>query len=112
MKPSKEFFEWLHDDEAFAKIIAEKAKEKIDGREKDYKAILIPLAAEYGYDVTGGELDKLAEKASDDISDEELGKIAGGTTPAIAVTATLTLLSIGYSVLATNSKVSQNSRIA
>ena len=81
MNTSKEFFERLQNDEAFAKEIGEKAKEKIDAGEKDYKALWIPLAAEYGYELTEEELDERFEAASAELSDEELGKVAGGTTP-------------------------------
>ena len=94
MKTSKEFFERLKADEEFTKELARKVKERIDAGEKDYKALWIPLAAEYGYELTAEELDELNDKAAAEISEEELGKIAGGTTPVtfsafISLTATL-----------------------
>ena len=78
---SKEFFERLQNDEEFAKEIGMKAKEKIDAGETDYKALWIPLGAEYGYELIAEELDGLNEKASESLSDEELGKVSAGCTP-------------------------------
>ena len=58
-----------------------KVKEKIDAGETDYKALWIPLGAEYGYELTAEELQELNEKAAESLSDEELGKVAAGCTP-------------------------------
>ena len=82
MKTTKEFIDRLKTDEAFAKEIAEKSAAQVQsGETKDYKEILIPLGAEYGYELDEDELDDLYEKASGELSEEELGKVAGGTTP-------------------------------
>ena len=94
MKTAKEFFEKLQSDEAFAKEVGKKAKEKIDAGEQDYKALWIPLAAEYGYEITDKELDKRVEAASAELSDEELGKVAGGTTPTVVFT--LSFITSGF----------------
>ena len=89
MKNTKDFFERLQSDEAFAKEIAEKVKEKTDAGEQDYKKVWIPIAAEYDYELSDKELDSMYEKAAGELSDEELGKIAGGTTPTIVVAITV-----------------------
>ena len=83
MKTSKEFFERLQTDEDFAKEVGEKLKAKVEAGEKDYKALWIPLAAEYGYELTGEELDEMC--AQTELSEEELGKVAGGSSPACGV---------------------------
>ena len=91
MKTSKEFFERIKSDEIFAEEIAEKIKEKSG----DYKEILIPVAAEYDYELTEAELDELYNKQSAELTDEELEKVSGGGTPflilASFITAGLTL---------------------
>ena len=79
MKTSKEFFERLQTDEVFAKEIGEKAKEKVEAGERDYKKLWIPLAEQYGYELTDEEIDEIQEKMATELSDEELGKVAGGT---------------------------------
>ena len=86
MKTSKEFFEKLDNDESFAREIGAKVKAAIDAGETDYKALWIPIAAEYGYELTGEELDARYESAAAELSDEELGKVAGGTTPLLVIT--------------------------
>ena len=86
MKTTKDFFERLQSDEEFAKEIGEKVKAKYDEGVTDYKELWIPLAAEYGYGLSGEELDEMYEKASGELSDEELGKVSGGATPIVACT--------------------------
>lgn len=81
MKSSKEFFERLSSDEKFANEIAEKAQKKADEGEQDYIALWQSLAAEYDYELTKEELEESKSKASEELSNEELGKVAGGTTP-------------------------------
>ena len=81
MKTSKEFFERLQTDNAFANEVSDKLKTKAAAGETNYKSACISLAAEYGYELTEAELDEINEKASNELSDEELGKVSGGTTP-------------------------------
>ena len=92
MKTSKEFFERLQNDEAFAMEIRGKAIKKIDAGEQDYKALWIPLAAEYGYELKEEELDEWYKIATAELSDEELGKASGGATPAATIIFTASLL--------------------
>ena len=89
MKTAKDFLEKLQSDEAFAKEAGEKARAMIDAGEKDYKVLWGSIAAEYGYELTDEELDEWYKAASAELSDEELGKVAGGTTPLLAVTSVL-----------------------
>lgn len=51
-----------------------------------YYETFIPAAAEMGYEVSKEELDEIVDAESEDISEEELGKIAGGTSCLTAVT--------------------------
>ena len=85
MKTSKEFFERLKSDETFAEQVRVKVQEKIEAGESDYKAIWIPAAKEYGYELTGEELDELYSQATVELSEEELGKAAGGIIPLIVL---------------------------
>ena len=100
MKTSKEFFERLRSDEEFAKEVVVKAQEKIDAKKTDYKEVWIPIAEEYGYELTGEQLDELNEQATASLSEEELGKVSGGFTPllcftgAIIVTGTVTAVTV------------------
>ena len=87
MKSSKEFFERLKTDEAFAKEVGEKIQASVEaGETNDYKEILISIAGEYGYELEEDELEELYDKATAEMSEEELGKVAGGTTPVFAIT--------------------------
>ena len=102
MKSSKEFFDRLRSDEEFAKEAGTKAKEKIDAGEDDYKSIWMPIAAEYGYELNEEELEEMFNEMTKDMSDEELGKAAGGTSlaslVALGITGTISIISTGYIV--------------
>ena len=104
MKTSKEFFERLQSDEAFAQEIGAKVKEKFDAGETDYKALWIPIAEEYDYELNEAELDEMYEKAVSEMSDEELGKVAGGATPfAIGIVPLTIMLGASATVVASAS---------
>ena len=111
MKTSKEFFERLQSDEAFAKEIREAAFAKAEAAEKDeeaYKEILISVAAENGYELTGEELEEIYQSRTEALTDEELGKVAGGTSPLCitvgTVVATVVSNSVALSFLITEVK--------
>lgn len=111
MKTSKEFFERLQADEAFAKETAEKAKAMTEAGKTDYKEIWIPIAAEYGYELSGDELDEMYEKVTAEITDEELGKISGGLTPSPLILVTAVVVSGGgltYSLVETLDRASHH----
>ena len=93
MKTAKEFVEKLKD-EAFARDINEKVQAKKDANAPDYADAIVTVAAELGYEVTKEQVEALRAKQSEAISEEELGKAAGGTsctvTPVFATTVTVT----------------------
>ena len=51
----------------------------------------IPIAEEYGYELTGEQLDDMNEQATASLSEEELGKVSGGWTPVIFITGAILL---------------------
>ena len=101
MKNSKDFFDRIAGDEAFAQEIGKKVKTKIDAGETDYKKIWIPIAEEYGYEISPDELDEMIEDAKAELSDEELTRVAGGTTPLVPSIIGTVIGSIWISVEAT-----------
>jgi len=78
MKSSKEFIERLQSDEEFAEEVSLAFKQKYEAGE-DYKAI-IGIASDRGYELTEEEVDEMYDNASE-LSEEELQKVAGGTSP-------------------------------
>lgn len=90
MKTAKEFFERLRNDEAFSKEVAAEIQAKRDAGAKSYYETFIPVAAEKGYQVSEEELDEIYEDMASTMSDEELGKVAGGTSCLTALTFVLT----------------------
>ena len=80
MKTAKEFLEKLKNDEAFAKQVNEGIQAKKAAGAKDYTEALIPVAAELGYEITAEQVEAFSAKQSETISEEELGKAAGGTS--------------------------------
>ncbi len=79
MKTAKEFFERLKTDEAFAKEFMERIKEKREAGVKNYYDAIIPAAEKYGYSVSREEIDEAAQSNENELSEEDLGKVAGGT---------------------------------
>ena len=80
MKTAKEFIERIQTDEAFAKEVNEKIQAKKDAGAKDYTEALLPVAAGLGYEVTKEQVEALRVKQSEVLTEEELGKAAGGTS--------------------------------
>ncbi len=78
MKTAQEFFYRLRNDMDFANQITEAFKAKRSEGAKSYSEALIPIAAEAGYELTAEDVDAVIAKNSEEISDEELGKISGG----------------------------------
>ncbi len=79
MKTAKEFMQDLKDDETLMTAFRNHVKDRQETGETDYKAIIISFADEKGYAVTEEELDDLYEANAAELSEEELGKVAGGT---------------------------------
>ena len=80
MKKSKELFERLKTDEAFAKEFSEALAAKREAGAKSYYETFIPAAAERGYELSRAELDEVMNAQDAELSPEELGKAAGGTS--------------------------------
>ena len=80
MKTAKEFIERLQNDEAFAKQVNDGILAKKAAGAQDYAEALIPVAAELGYEITVEQVEALNASVNESISEEELGKAAGGTS--------------------------------
>ena len=78
MKTSKEFFERMQSDEAFAQEIIAALQAKREAGAKNYYETFIPVAQEHGYEITREELDEIYAAQATELTDEELGKVAGG----------------------------------
>lgn len=100
MKTSKEFFERLQTDEAFAKAIGDEIKAKAEAGETDYKKVIIPVAQDAGYEISGDKLDDMYEKMTTELSEEELGKVSGGVTPFFGFLASIIIFSSAVSITA------------
>ena len=99
MKTSKEFFERVQNDEAFAKEVNEAFQAKRESGAKNVKEVVIPVAADFGYEITEEEIDAIYEQQSENMTEEELGKIAGGTYCVLLGVFALTMLSLIESIL-------------
>jgi hypothetical protein len=62
---------------------------------KNYYETIIPAAEERGYELSKEELDEILNAQDTELSPDELGKVAGGASCLVAVTATAILLSVG-----------------
>ena len=80
MKTAKEFIKKLQNDEAFAKQVNDGIQAKKAAGAKDYTEALIPVAAELGYEITKEQVEAFNASVNESISEEELGKAAGGTS--------------------------------
>lgn len=99
MKTSKEFFERIKTDEAFAKEIGEAVQAKRAAGAANYCETVIPVASEYGYEVSKEELDAIYEAQTAEMSEDELGKVAGGTSCFVLTATLLASGIIGVSLL-------------
>ena len=81
MKTSKELVERLQTDMDFAKKFKTAVKQE-EGTKDTFDAV-ISAAADLDYEVTREELEAAA--ASEEMSEEELGKLAGGVEARISV---------------------------
>ena len=78
MKTSKELIERLESDEAFKKEIEEAVKAKQGAGEETIDA-MISAAADFDYAITKEELEVAKAANSEEMSEEELGKLSGGS---------------------------------
>lgn len=94
---ANEFFNRLQTDAPFASEIREKAAARhAEGTDNIYDS-LIHVAAEYGYELTNDDIDKKIESASEEISEEDLGKVAGGTM-CVVISLAMTLFSAAVGI--------------
>lgn len=78
MKTAKEYIERLQSDKDFAAQVKEKLKAAKDAGAEDMFAAVSAAAKELGYEISPEQLKELASQ-SEDVSEEELGKVAGGS---------------------------------
>ena len=79
MKTAKEYIERMRSDKDFVAEMAEKVKALQEAGEKDVFAAVSKAAKELGYEITPEQVKEI-NKPGEDISEEELGKLAGGTS--------------------------------
>lgn len=80
MKTSKEFWDRMANDEVFAKTVREEVAARREAGADNYYDTLIPVAADQGYELTKEELDEIMKTCTSELSEEELGKVSGGTS--------------------------------
>ena len=80
MANTKELMERLNSDSEFAQKFTEAVNARREAGAKNYYETVIPTAAEFGYEVTEEELDEINEQSRAELTEEELGKVAGGTS--------------------------------
>ena len=100
MKTSKELFERLQKDEEFSKEYNEAIIAKREAGATSYYETFIPAANEFGYELSKEEVDAIIESQSEVLSEEELGKVSGGTSCMIAsvfltITYTIETIAVG-----------------
>ena len=103
MKTAKEYVERMRGDKAFAAQMNEKVKALLDAGEKDAFSAVSKAAKELGYEISPEQVREI-NKPNEDVSEEELGKLAGGTscialTVVVSVTASCSSISFGAAIL-------------
>ena len=79
MKTLNDLFERIKTDEAFAQEFDKALQEKREAGAKSYYETIIPAAEERGYSVSKEDIDECIRAKETELSEEELGKIAGGS---------------------------------
>ena len=82
MKTLKDLIASLND-ESFLNEFSEDVRKLLEEKKMEPKDAFIAVAKEKGYEVRSEEIDELLEQNAELMSDEELGKVAGGATPTI-----------------------------
>ena len=85
MKTSADLFDRLATDEAFAKEFAKAVSDMREAGAMNSNETILSVAEGFGYSVSKEELDKIIDEQDSELSEEELGKVAGGTSCALAV---------------------------
>lgn len=102
MKTAKEYIERMQADKEFGEQMKQKILAAKQAGAEDLFAAASAAAKELGYDISPEQIREFSDQG-EDISDEELGKLAGGTscTPAIAGLAIFAVsVSVGVSTVA------------
>ena len=79
MKTAKEYIERMQSDKAFFAQMGEKVKAAKDAGAEDLFAAASAAAKELGYEISPEQVKEITGQ-SEDISEEDLGKVAGGTS--------------------------------
>ncbi len=97
MKTAKEYIERMQTDKEFGAQMQQKILAAKQAGAEDLFAAASAAAKELGYDISPDQIRELGNQ-SEDISDEELGKLAGGSSctswsllliPAVSIVASL-----------------------
>ena len=93
MKTAKEYIERMRSDKDFAAQMSKKVKALLDAGEKEPFVAISKAAKELGYEISPEQVREI-NKPNEDVSEEELGKLAGGTscialTVVVSVTASV-----------------------
>ena len=104
MKKATDLFKRLKTDEAFAKDFTEALKVRREEGAKSYYETVIPSAEKFGYSISKEELDEYIALQDTELSEEELGKVAGGTSCGIIGVTVLVTLATGGTIAATIQK--------
>ena len=79
MKTAKEYIERMQSDKDFAAQMQEKVKAAKDAGVEDLFSAISTGAKELGYEISPEQLKEI-QNQSEDVSEEELGKLAGGSS--------------------------------
>ena len=91
MKTAKEYIERMQSDKDFAAQTAEKVKAAKDAGAEDLFAAASAAAKDLGYEISPEQIKEISAQ-SEDISEEELGKVAGGTSCPLLITTGVILI--------------------
>ena len=93
MKTAKEYIEKMQNDKDFVAQMSEKVKDAQEAGAKDVFTAVSAAAKELGYDVSPEQVKEISAQ-NEDISEEELGKVAGGSTctPAFIISGIMTIV--------------------
>ena len=80
MKTLKDLVEAMGD-ENFLNEFSEDVRKLSEEKKIESKDAFIAVAKEKGYEISSEEMEELANQNAELMSDEELGKVAGGSSP-------------------------------
>lgn len=99
MKTAKEFFDRMSNDESFATEVTAAVQARREAGAANYYETIIPVAKEHGYEISEEELDSILQPSQEELSEDELGKVAGGTSCWGVATASASIVLISVSVV-------------